>query len=262
MSKQAADKVVILGCGNVAWHLAKQLVSLRFHVTVYNHRANKALRDFTALGCRTEAGLSAVAGDAAFYFVCVADGAIGKASKHIVCRRKEAVVMHTSGSAAVSELKNTGGHKAVFYPLQTFSKEDRLSWKEIPIAIEAAHAATAAKLAQLARSFTDKVSFPKREQRLQLHLAAVLVNNFPNALYAAAADLAGSKNFDLLLPLIRQTTAKLDRLTPIAAQTGPARRGDKGVMKKHLRLLEEQHNLKKIYRQLSRLIIQQQHAHA
>ena len=146
--------------------------------------------------------------------------------------------------------------------MQTFSKQDTLSWKEIPLAIEIENPGAKPPLTLLAKKFTNSISFPDQKQRLQLHLAAVLVNNFPNALYAAASDLLGGQGFAMLLPLIRQTTSKLDRLAPAEAQTGPAKRGDDTVMKKHLGLLKKQNDLKKIYRQLSRLIEKQQHVHA
>ena len=93
-----------------------------------------------------------------------------------------------------------------------------------------------------------------------MHLAAVLVNNFTNAMYTAADGLLSDKlDFKLLLPLIQRTTAKLDTMSPARAQTGPAKRGDKNVMKKHLLQLKTQPELQKIYKEMSRLIKKQQH---
>lgn len=262
MGKQA-HTIVIIGCGNVAWHLAKQLRALHYPVIVYNHRANPALKAFASeLGCKTVTGLDRIVSDAAFYMVCVSDSAIARVSAKITSNTPGAVVMHTSGSAELEELKNKGGHKAVFYPLQTFSRQDLLQWKDIPLILEAETAEAKKRLGALAAHFGKKIHYLGRKERLKLHLAAVFVNNFSNALYVAATDFtpapAGKKNVDLLLPLIRQTTAKLGRLPPLAAQTGPAKRGDKPVMKKHLHLLRKHEDLAKIYRQLSRLIVKQQ----
>ena len=99
--------------------------------------------------------------------------------------------------------------------------------------------------------------------RLKMHLAAVLVNNFTNSLYVASMDvigkhMGGKGHISLLLPLIKQTVDKLDKLDPHEAQTGPAKRGDKHVMKKHLTLLSKQSEMKKIYKQMSKLIVKQQ----
>ena len=101
------------------------------------------------------------------------------------------------------------------------------------------------------------------KERLKLHLAAVLVNNFTNTLYAAASALVdeketGKESLTILLPLIKQTTRKLEKLSPLAAQTGPAKRKDEVVIKKHIGLLAEHPDLKKLYKQLSKLIVHQQ----
>jgi hypothetical protein len=50
--------------------------------------------------------------------------------------------------------------------------------------------------------------------------------------------------FDVLLPLIDETSAKVHMLTPREAQTGPAIRGDKDVMQSHLQMLAEEKDLK------------------
>jgi predicted short-subunit dehydrogenase-like oxidoreductase (DUF2520 family) len=263
MGKQAANTIVIIGCGNVAWHLAKQLRRLKYEVLVYNHRSNPSLSRFSSvLGCKTKVGLKNISTGAAFYFVCVSDSAISKASAHINSSRADAMVLHTSGSARLKDLKNKGGNRAVFYPLQTFSKNDVVEWKEIPLIVEVENKAMSKPLSNLAKKFSKQVHFLDQEERLKLHLAAVLVNNFTNTLYVAASGLvpgqAKEKGTDLLLPLLKQTTAKLGHLSPQAAQTGPAKRGDKGVMKKHLHALRKQKDLQKIYRQLSQLIVKQQ----
>jgi predicted short-subunit dehydrogenase-like oxidoreductase (DUF2520 family) len=263
MGKQAANTIVIIGCGNVAWHLAQQLRRLKYEVLVYNHRSNPSLSRFASvLGCKTKTGLKNILTDAAFYFVCVSDSAIASASAHISSSQAGAMVLHTSGSARLKDLKNKSGSRAVFYPLQTFSKNDVVEWQKVPLILEVENKAMSKPLAVLAKKFSKQVYFLGQEERLKLHLAAVFVNNFTNALYAAASGLVSEdvkeKDADLLLPLLQQTAVKLSRLSPKAAQTGPAKRGDKEVMKKHLHVLRKQKDLQKIYRQLSQLIVKQQ----
>ena len=89
-------------------------------------------------------------------------------------------------------------------------------------------------------------------QRRHLHLAAVLVNNFPNYLFAQAEVLCIEKglSFELLKPLLFETVSKLDQLSPIDAQTGPAVRNDKKTITQHLRLLKKPH-LRSIYKLLT-----------
>lgn len=258
MQKQARHKIVIIGCGNVAWHLAKQISSLKkYELFVYNHQPNNFLNDFkTKLNCNTASNLNNILTNAEFYFICVGDKFISATAKKI--KITKGIVLHTSGSLKINEL---AGHKnaAVFYPLQTFSKQDEINWKEIPIIIEAKNSIVKNKVTVFAKQFSNNVLSLNYKERLKIHLSAVLVNNFTNALYVAANDLISeNKKSKLLLPLIKQTALKLNKLDARTAQTGPAKRKDETVMKKHLKLLSGNDDLKKIYKQMSNLIIKQQ----
>ena len=62
-------------------------------------------------------------------------------------------------------------------------------------------------------------------------------------------------SFDILLPLIRETTDKLNHILPREAQTGPAARGDEAVIQKHLKILEDQEEKKIIYQHISKYIL-------
>lgn len=264
MNKTARKKIVIIGCGNVAWHLAKHFYSKkRFSVYIYNHQPNTGLKEFASqLNCKTEVGLDNIIDDADYYMICVSDKFISTVSKKIVCRKPAAMILHSSGSAEISEIKNKNKNRGVFYPLQTFSKGDVLHWKEIPLLLEASNSITKSALGVFAKQFSDKTYFLSYKRRLRFHLAAVMVNNFTNALYVAASELTATKqkdvDFKLLFPLIKQTTVKMERLNPIAAQTGPAKRKDLKVMDKHLAVISKMNGLKKVYRDLSELILKQQ----
>lgn len=259
MQKKSVYKIVILGCGNVAWHLAKILHELGHSLFVYNHKQNASLDDFKhKLECKTQANLNNVTGDADIYFVCVSDTFVFETAEKISVKNPNAVLLHTSGSLDIKQFGDTVFGHGVFYPLQTFSKKDNLDWKEIPIIVETSDKISQQKIIQLAKQISKRVLQLTYMERLKLHLAAVFANNFTNALYVAASDLSDN-NFKLLLPLIKQSVRKLEVLTPIEAQTGPAKRNNKAVMKKHLALLSESSELKKVYKQLSKLILKQQH---
>lgn len=264
MINRKGQKIVIIGCGNVAWHLATKLsLSSEFSVSVYNHQANPSLKAFAKqFKCTVHASLNDLVSDADYYFVCVSDKFISGVSKQIKPKKPAAIVCHTSGSAKLSDLKTKHPNKAVFYPLQTFSKSDTLDWSTIPLLLDASNVTSEVQITELANMFSKKVLILKYKERLAFHLAAVMVNNFTNALYVEASNIiprgTSSNNFDLLKPLIKQTTDKLDRLAPIEAQTGPAKRKDKQVMKKHLVLLGKQKNIKNLYSIMSDLIQKQQ----
>ncbi|MBL7932406.1 MAG: DUF2520 domain-containing protein [Bacteroidia bacterium] len=264
MKQNAQKQIVIIGCGNVAWHLAKVLISLKsFKVSVYNHRQNQLLDKFKKeLKCPVGIGLGKIPGDADYYFICVSDKAISKVAAKLRIRNPNAILMHTSGSAELSDLGEGLYAKAVFYPLQSFSARAEVNWKEIPVLLECTDQNVFQKIKGLADLISEKVLKVSFSERLKLHLAAVLVNNFTNALYVSAADLLKNKksgfSLELLHPMINQTTEKIFTMDPRAAQTGPAKRGDKTVMEKHLDLINDNSDLKKLYKQLSKLIKKQQ----
>lgn len=264
MPAHTKNKIIIIGCGNVAWHIAKRITALKiFSVTVYNHRENVDLKRFSKeLNCRTITTLEAIERDADFYFICVGDKNIAAVSRKINCDDSSAVVLHTSGSLGLDEIKSKQANKGVFYPLQTFSKKDLVNWKEVPLILEASNEHAKRKIRELAKYFGGQTLFLSYSERLHLHLAAVLVNNFSNALFVSASDLlesSGIKNgFKLLRPLIEQTATKVQVLLPVEAQTGPAKRNDTLILEKHLKLLSKEKQLKKLYKQFTKLISKQQ----
>lgn len=169
------------------------------------------------------------------------------------------LVAHTAGSVAMDVIKHE--RRAVFYPLQTFSKERTPNWQEIPICIEAAHLRDLEQLLHLGQAISPKVYSIDSEARLRLHLAAVLVNNFGNYLMGMAGtqlEEAGLPS-DLILPLMQETMDKLKDLSPDQAQTGPAIRDDWHTMQRHLELLTDS-DQKALYSLFSQLI-QKQHGH-
>ena len=258
MQKLAKHKIVIIGCGNVAWHIAKHFYQLKkYDVLVYNHKPNTLLNDFkTKLKCTVVSNLDNIIDDADHYFICVTDKFISSVAKKIKIKKSSALLLQTSGNAKIDELGDFS-NAAVFYPLQSFSKNDDVNWQEVPLIIEAKNSIAKKKISELAHLFSKKVFSKTYKERLKLHLAAVLVNNFTNALFVEAQELTANK-LEILLPLIKQTVLKIEKMEPRAAQTGPAKRKDATVMKKHLKLLSENEDLKKIYKQMSNLIVKQQ----
>ncbi len=262
MTEEQAPKIVIIGCGNVAWHLAKKFYELKFRITVYNHRASPELEEFRHnFQATARVGLHNIEKEAAFYFICVPDRYISTCAKKISPVSPRAVVAHTSGTASISELGDRGHGTAVFYPLQTFSRHDEIYWQDLPIIIEGDSEATTEQVKKLAIHLSRNVKVYPEEDRVKLHLCAVLINNFGNALFTAAARLladdSGQNKLSLLMPLARQTVQKVEKLGPRAAQTGPARRGDKKTIKKHLKMLNDEDELRKLYKQFSSIIISQ-----
>jgi len=158
-------------------------------------------------------------------------------------------VAHTAASVKKDVLKNMSHHYGVFYPLQSLRKDVK-ELPEIPIFIDASDEVARKKLEQLAQSVSkDKVVMATDNERLKMHVAAVVVSNFTNHLYSLAEDYCIKEGivFEQLIPLIEETAQRLKTISPSRAQTGPAIRNDEPTIQQHLALLEKYPQLKKIY---------------
>jgi len=254
-------KIIIVGCGNVAWHLAKQLYK-KFDLIIYNHKANKALEEFKKeFNAQTFSSLKKIIPNADAYFICVKDSAISSVIKNLSLPTASNILI-CSGNFDLASVKTKFKCLSIFYPLQTFSKEDKIKWKDTMLIIDSLSPAAFLKAQSVGLNFTKTIVQLNYEQRLKLHLAAVLVNNFTNALYVEADKILHSVKQDLnittLMPLIKQGVKKLKYMSPLVAQTGPAKRGDKEVIEKHLKILKGNKELEQLYTLLSDLIVKQQ----
>lgn len=181
--------------------------------------------------------------------IAVSDDAIAEVSSKI----KNSLVVHTSGACSINDLKNTT-NKGVFYMLQTFSKDKKVDFSEVPFCLEAENKKDEDQLKELAKLIGKKIYTVNSEQRKALHVAAVFVNNFTNYLYKIGNDICKEHQvpFDILLPLIKETASKIKTLSPEKAQTGPAIRNDKTTIKNHLDLLNKEQQ--KIYKIITKSI--------
>ncbi len=245
-------KVTIIGSGNVAQHLISAFSNQEnielFQVFARNKSSishlinlNKIVSDYKDL---LEADL---------YIICVSDNAIQEVASKIPFTNK--LIAHTSGSFLINDL-DSKNRKAVFYPLQTFSKNQEVNFLEIPICLEAQNEQDYQILEKVAQSISNSIYEINSEQRKALHVSAVFVCNFVNHLYQIGNDICEENNvdFEILKPLIQETANKIISLSPNEAQTGPAKRNDSQTINSHLQLLSNE-NQKEIYKLLTKSII-------
>lgn len=220
-------QLTIIGQGNVGTHLAQRAREMGHDVQTWS---------------RHEGGSIPAA---PIYIICVTDSAIASVAQQLPA---DAVVAHTSGSTSISVLPQA--RRAVLYPMQTFSKAKSLDWTQIPLFVEGDSLIT-----ELAQSLMPRsVQTLSSEQRLHLHIAAVWACNFANHCIALGAEQMEEAGLDwqLLLPLIDETVAKLRHLHPRQGQTGPAIRHDERILSLHESVLPSQ--LSELYELLSRSI--------
>lgn len=244
--------IVILGAGNLAVQLANAFLDTKkASVYVYNRTRNSALKALAKAGAYTCTQLNVLPDEATVYFLCVSDSAIASMAKKTILHVRRGIICHCSGSTPLQVLHTSRLPYGVLYPLQTFSGKRKLNWKEIPFLLEGNNSRTLQNLKTVARLLSNEIHVADSEKRLQFHLAAVLVNNFVNALYLSASDMLGPKQFALLQPLASETVNKAFALGPEHAQTGPAKRGDSLTLKRHRQLLAKDKRLLQLYKEFS-----------
>lgn len=249
-------KIVIVGAGNLGTHLALALkVRGNDIVQVFSRNATKAKDLAEQVSCTAITELHAVDTKADVVLIAVSDSAIEFVSNDLPALNKRTVVAHTAGSIPMSALTKHD-NRGVFYPLQTFSADSDVAWDVIPLLLTASNSHSKRILTSLAASINENAKVITDAERLHLHLCATIANNFSNHMFAIAKRIADGANldFDLIKPLIRETTDKIMQMSPKDAQTGPAIRGDELTMAKHLDLLNGNPELQDLYRMISKSI--------
>lgn len=239
-------KVTLIGTGNVASHL-NNVFEKSDEVSVIQMISSRG-----NLSSKIDHQVNAIR-ESDIYIIAVADDAITAVSNSLSNSSK--IIAHTSGSVSMAALPK-GTRRGVFYPLQTFSKERKIDFQDIPICIEAEKKEDLKLLEKLAVAISGSVHKVNSEQRKSMHLAAVFVNNFTNHLYHIGNKICEQNelSFDILKPLIAETANKISSLPPIDAQTGPAKREDHKTIRNQIDQLKSQ-NHKEIYKVLTDSIL-------
>ena len=242
--------IALIGRGRVATHMGKALLQAGHQLTSVNSRT-----------------LAELPQHADIYIIAVKDSALQEVIKRLCSclspntpsfRRGQGeaplLLVHTAGSMPLSVFEGYDCHAGVLYPMQTFSMDREVDFREIPLFIEASDAASLQQIRALADSISQHVYELSTADRKYLHLAAVFACNFANHCYTLAADVLARKGlpFDVMLPLVDETARKVHELHPTDAQTGPAARGDQNVMAAQSALLDGR--LQAIYNLMSESI--------
>jgi predicted short-subunit dehydrogenase-like oxidoreductase (DUF2520 family) len=188
--------------------------------------------------------------------VAVPDHRLRSVLENLRCQ-PDTLVVHTAGSIGLDVFPEHLKRKGVFYPLQTFSKERKFDFKDIPLLLESSDIQSSAILEELASSIGGKARYVNTEQRLMIHLAAVFICNFTNHMLTAGKQVSEKAGvpFEIFLPLLKETVSKAMDIGPEKSQTGPAVRNDKNTIDKHMELLSFSPEMKKIYKEITLSII-------
>lgn len=252
-------RVVMIGSGRLATQLALSLYEQRAQgisiVQVWSRTSENARLLADRVGAQA-AALDDIVTDADVYLLSVKDDALPVLIPQLCKGRTEGVFLHTAGSVPMSVFQGFAAHYGVFYPMQTFSKERPVSFEHIPVFIEGSDEQALHCAETLAQTVSRSVYRLTSEERRYLHLAAVFACNFANHCYALSARILDEHGlpFDVMKPLIMETAEKVQTLSPLQAQTGPAVRYDETVIEAQKALLADNPRMCDIYDIMSRSI--------
>ncbi|MGA0063188.1 MAG: Rossmann-like and DUF2520 domain-containing protein [Flavobacteriaceae bacterium] len=164
------------------------------------------------------------------------------------------LLAHCSGATSLSNREHYPS--AVFYPLNSFSKEKVTPLRDTPIFIEASTVEGLKQLEKLALALSNRVHKIDSAQRLALHLAAVISQNFSNHLFAQTQQWCTQNQIDFswLRPMLSAKFHEVFELNASTIQSGPAIRGDQKTLNQHRELLRGHVPLLEVYDALTRSI--------
>lgn len=249
-------QIVLIGAGAVGSHLAKALFRAGHSIDLIISRSHSSGELLAReVGASFSIRLEDLPSGTSHLFLTLPDQALEPVLSRLP--KSKAIVVHTSGSQDLKLLQGYGTGFGVFYPLQSFSRAVEQDWSAVPVFIEGSDETVERELIQLAKDLGAPSRIMNSEQRRMLHLAAVFTSNFTNFLQGIAQQILLDQEIppSLLQPLALKTIAKSYEIGAYDAQTGPARRGDKLTIKKHLELLSCRPKDQEIYRSLSEKIL-------
>lgn len=248
--------IVFLGSGNAATVLARLMYQKGHRILqVWSRNAAHAVQLANEVEAHAIDELAAIDSSADLCVLAVSDDAVREVASQLSLRKK--ILVHTAGSVAMDVLKGASPNYGVLYPLQSLRKE--MSWiPEIPLLTDGNSDEVKVLLFDFAQTLSAHVKEAGDAERLHLHLAAVMVNNFTNHLYAVTEDFCSKHQlrFELLHPLIIETAQRIKMGSAFDLQTGPARRGDEQTLEKHVQLLAQSPPLQHLYETISKSILE------
>jgi len=279
--KSPLPPLTIIGLGGVGSALSRAVAGAGFRGLTLVGRGRPGERTLArALKARYLSDLRRLTQDHGFIVVCVKDIQITSVAHHLSRLKigwNRFTVLHTSGvlgSDVLKPLASKGASVAAWHPYQTFP---RLSVRRagsatlpesgpglffgVTFGISGdPRAVRAAK--RLTRTLGGKPLRLREEDRVLYHLSAVLSCGFVAADLEMAVrvlksiGLSEKRALEAILPIASQTLKNVAEHGPARALTGPAVRGDKETIRKHLRALQKlDPELAQVYATVSRHLL-------
>jgi predicted short-subunit dehydrogenase-like oxidoreductase (DUF2520 family) len=260
--KKTVDTVAIVGAGNVARVLAIALVNAGVRVNeIITRDAEDSRKKGEKLARYVTARLSSVKDahlTAKIVWICVADGAIADVAGQMArlpVSWKRKVALHASGaltSAELDALRKNGAAVASVHPMNTFLESSSNDLQGTPFGVEGDAAAVKAGT-RLARRLSSGASVYviKAEDKPLYHALGSFTSPLNISNLNVAERIAKSIGIhdprQLMSAILMRTVENFIKNGSDGAFSGPIRRGDLAVIRKHLEALRKVPEAREVY---------------
>jgi predicted short-subunit dehydrogenase-like oxidoreductase (DUF2520 family) len=248
-------QVTIIGSGNVATVMGRVLKEKGHHIhEIYSRNLLHAQVLADELNAKTLRDLSSIDKNADLYLIAVSDDVLEGIAVQLSLQNK--LVVHTAGSVSKEVLKSTSTNYGVVWPMKMVRKNIPVL-APVTIVVDGNNETVTGQLKQFATIFSPGIITADDETRAKLHMLASFTLNFSNHLFRLAADYCAAENLDfsLFYPLIEESVQRLSANHPRDLQAGPAFRGDRQTIEKHLAILGEYPRAAEVYRAMTESIL-------
>lgn len=232
----------VIGAGDLGTRLIHALVEKEYRLK-YIYKKSKYQR----FPGSVTGDMGLIVRESDFIFICTQESRIGEAARLAASSEPGGkFFFHTSNSLTSGELsllKEKGAFTASLSPLQTFAGSSADSddlFKGVYFLAEGDEPAL-----NLAREITARLDarllVVDKSKKVYFHIAAVCASNFLISILKLSENqlkTAGEFDMSVLLPLIRQTLENVETRGVDTSLTGPVKRKEIGIIKKHLEHLE------------------------
>lgn len=239
----------MIGTGNVAWLFATRLVKNGWDCKGIFGRNERNRHELAqALGTASFRSFEELPA-ADVCLLAVSDRAIEQISRELPDH--DWTVVHTSGTCSLGAIVQE--HAALLWPVYSIRKEKLPEDRTLPILYDCTSERAEKVALNLCRALTDHPLRCDEQQRKIYHLCAVFGNNFSNHLMSISEALAKENqlDFQVLLPLLKQTFDNLMSFSPKETQTGPALRRDIVTLNAHQKLLQNHPHWLDVYKAIT-----------
>ena len=255
-------KVGIIGAGKVGTALAVVLHKNGFDLLIAS-RSRKSAEKAAKIACIKAASIEKVVEKSDFIFLSVPDGEIVNAGRRIApIVRREQIVAHLSGALSSTIIDFLNAKVISIHPLKSFANPLKSANTMQGTLFTAEGNKEALKEAEkIVKVIGGRFTIIKTENKPLYHIAAVLISNYTVGLFYIAKEIFSSIGFSdkdaasALLKLLKGTVKNIETVGPIEALTGPIERGDIDTIKLHLKAMEGNPQLIRIYKTIGSVII-------